>query len=76
MCFETPSDFYFRLDRKKIRSRHERELMCGKCVYPHVLELVVWTTSAPLAHAQLVSLHSKLKWVSNQGFMLSCSTCR
>lgn len=38
--YESPSIFYFSLDGIKIRSRHERELMCGKCASLHVLELV------------------------------------
>jgi hypothetical protein len=40
ICSDPPSDFYFRLDGRKIRSRRETELMCGKCASPHVLELV------------------------------------
>ena len=40
MCSEPPSTFYFRLDGKTIRSRHETELTCGKCASPHVLELI------------------------------------
>ena len=40
MYSEPPSDFYFRLDGKKIRSRRETELTCGKCTSPHVLEVI------------------------------------
>ena len=40
MCSEPLSTFYFRLNGKTIRYRHEIELTCSKCACPHVLELI------------------------------------
>ena len=40
MCSEPPSTFYFKLDGKTIRYRHETELTCGQCASPHVLDLI------------------------------------